>query len=60
MKIKKPDVQFKNKLERYAAEHEIFISFSSDWMAEPFEDWFYSLGIQQLNEFIDANKDAYH
>lgn len=53
-KINENDIDFCNEVSRSIHDHEVFISFNSDWMAEAFYDWWADIGRDSFIKF--ANK----
>jgi hypothetical protein len=50
------EVLFKEYVEHRIAEHEIFLRFQDDWMAEAFDAWFWSVGFILFDKWARDNK----
>lgn len=55
--MKPEDISFEREITRSIHEHEVFLSFNSDWMSEAFYDWWHEIGEKSFIEF--ANKNSY-
>lgn len=53
------DIDLIQYIERPIEENEIFISFTSDWMAECYNDWWNEEGLCKFIEYANKNKDIY-
>lgn len=41
-------------------EHEVLLSFNSDWMAEAFESWWHRVGRKSWLRWVKDNQEEFH
>lgn len=54
-----PAPNFKEEFCARVAEHELFLSFNSDWQAAAFADWFADEGLRAFRRWAASNKSEY-
>jgi hypothetical protein len=59
MSEKFTDYSVKDAVEVRPAEHEIFLSFNSDWQAEAFSDWLEIEGMTQFAKWLESRRQNY-